>query len=140
MCVRDMFSHNSVNFKLKMTFQFHPQMKFGFSCINSSISTIFNRSKKMTFFIKLCDFCCFYIPFLNFWLQAYCYSSWPNRFGWFESNDSNHFFESIFLIGYHHIFDIIFSTCPKVVLFFEKVLPNHFPENGIFLVKVLLFQ
>ena len=91
MCVRYMFSDNFVNFKLKIAFQFHPQMKFGFSCINSSISTIFNLSKKMTSFIKLCDFCCSYVGFWNFWLQAYCYSLWPNRFGCFESNDSNHF-------------------------------------------------
>ena len=41
-------------------------MKFGFSCINSSISTIFNRSKKMTSFIKLYDLFFSYIAFLKF--------------------------------------------------------------------------
>ena len=71
MCVRDMFSHKSVNFKLKIAFQFHPQMKFGFSSRKSSILNIFRRSKKVTSFIKLCDFCCSYIAFWNFWLWAY---------------------------------------------------------------------
>eukprot|EP00493_Phyllostaurus_siculus_P008287 UN08385 len=28
MCVRYMFSHNSVNFRKNTAFQFHPQMKF----------------------------------------------------------------------------------------------------------------